>query len=71
MAMTKTDYEIVADALNDVLWRPQSDPITVTRTIAALTDRFTARYGEKFRRDLFLGACLRNRDVASQDWRKR
>ena len=64
--MTKTDYELVADAINDVLWRPKSDPATVALLCAALSDRLHARYGERFMRSRFLADCMKNRDAASQ-----
>lgn len=64
--MTKTDYELVANAINDVLWRPKSDPATVALLCAAISDRLHARYGDKFIRNKFLVLCMKNRDAASQ-----
>lgn len=66
MAMTKTDYEIIADAINYVLWRPNADPATVALLCAAISDRLEDRYGDKFQRNRFLVTCMKNRDAASQ-----
>ena len=64
--MTRTDFELVADAINDVLWRPKSDPATVALLAGAISDRLHLRYGDRFMRNRFLVLCTKNRDAASQ-----
>lgn len=59
MSMTKNDFELVADVINEVLWTPQTDPVTITLLMSKMSDRFSLAY-ERFQRDKFTQYALRN-----------
>jgi hypothetical protein len=59
MSMTKKDYVAVADAMNEVLWTPQTDPGTVALAVVRLADSFQGD-NPRFDRSRFMQACLRD-----------
>jgi hypothetical protein len=61
MSMTKKDYEMVAKALNAVLWHHESDPATAMAAIRELTQAFTRDNEERFKPQTFIEACCQSR----------
>ena len=59
MAMTKKDFELVADVINAALWTPKTDPVTISLIIGKMADRFSLAY-ERFQRDRFIQYATRN-----------
>lgn len=63
MSMTKKDYEIVAKAMNAVLWHHESDPATTMAAISELSQAFERNY-EAFDPQRFIEACCKSRAAA-------
>ena len=61
MSMTKKDYTAIAEVINSVLWEKYIDPLTVVRLAARLSDQFQQE-SPRFRNDLFIAECLRERE---------
>ena len=60
MSMTKKDYEIVAKALNAVLWHHESDPATAMAAVRELSQAFI-RDNDRFDPNKFIEACCQSR----------
>jgi hypothetical protein len=60
MSMTKKDYEIVAKALNAVLWHHESDPATAMAAVSELSQAFM-RDNARFDLQKFIEACCQSR----------
>lgn len=71
MAMTKTDYEITADAINGVLWERDVDLATMTRLTMALVSAYMGRYGDKFDKGRFIERAWRTPDTVSEQEKAR
>lgn len=71
MAMTKTDYEITADALNRVVWDKEVDLATMTRVTMALVAAYMGRYGDKFDKGRFIERSWRTPDTVSEQEKAR
>lgn len=68
MPLSKKNYVAIADIVNRMLWNDGSDPLTVVAFSAELSDYF-ASDNDRFDRERFMQACLRNpdsRDTVSQ-----
>lgn len=63
MSMTKKDYQLVANMMNQSLWQKDNDPMTVTRVTMFLASAFEIA-NDKFQRQRFMEQALR--DVTSQ-----
>lgn len=67
MSMTKKHYVAVAKAINEVLWKHESDPATVVMVAAALSDVFRSDNPVRYDGQRFLAACLQgDGDTVSQ-----
>lgn len=64
--MTKTDYEVTADAINRVLWERDVDLGTMTRVTMALVSAYVGRYGDKFDKGRFIERAWRTPDTVSE-----
>jgi hypothetical protein len=71
MAMTKTDYEVTADAINGVLWMQETDLATMTRLTMALVSAYMGRYGDKFDKGRFIERAWRTPDTVSEQEKAR
>lgn len=60
MSMTKKHYEIVAKALNAVLWHHESDPATAMAAVRELSQAFI-RDNDRFDPKKFIEACCQSR----------
>jgi hypothetical protein len=56
MGMSKKDYVAIADRMNMVLWKRESDPATMTDVISQLAVVFEAD-NPRFDRARFIAAC--------------
>lgn len=66
MSMSRKDYEADAKTLNDILWMPDSDTVTMCRVIVALAD-IRAKGNDRFDTERFMEACLKGRDTVSRE----
>lgn len=59
MPMSKKHYEADAAAISTILWQEDSDPLTISRVIAALAD-VRANDNPRFDKQRFIVACTNN-----------